>query len=92
MKANGDFQIGAARIKRSQCNFEPEQESRRPGGAATTHADHSAGAAKRRVRPESDCETSPTTDPKARLAVRSGRTCRPAGQAGPPNHRVRSWP
>jgi len=28
-----------------------------------THARHSAGAAKRRVRPESDRETSPITDP-----------------------------
>jgi len=52
---------------------------------------HSAGAAKRRLRPESDGETSPITDPWARLAVRSGRTCRPAWQAGPPNHGVRSW-
>jgi len=64
------------------------QESRR----CLTHAHHSAGAAKRRNRPESDCEMSPITAPRARLAVRSGRTCRPAWQAGPPNQRVRSWP
>jgi len=45
-------------------------------------AHHSAGAAKRRVRPESDRETSPIADPRARLTVRLCRTCRPALQAG----------
>ena len=48
-------------------------------------AHDSAGAAKRRAGPESDRETSPVAAPRVRLPVRSGRVCRPALQAGPPN-------
>jgi len=50
--------------------------------------DHSAGTAKRRVPPGSDRETNPITGRRVRLSVRSGRPCRPAWQAGPPNHCV----
>jgi len=45
-------------------------------------AHHSAGAAKRRARSESDRETNPFAHQRFRLPVRSGRTagrrCRPA--------------
>ena len=55
-----------------------------------TYLEHSAGAATRRARPESDQETNPITDRHVRLPVRSGRACRPARQAGPPNLRTPS--
>src|SRR5213594_2513442 len=53
---------------------ELQQEVRR---SRAKGLEHSAGAAKRRARPESDRETNRITHRLVRLPVRSGRACRP---------------
>ena len=67
------------------------QEARRSGGVG--RALHSAGAAERRVGPESDRETSPFAHPRVRLPVRIRPDCRPGVAGRPAESSVRSsWP